>query len=247
MLDYACGTGSITKALGPLVTNVVGMDVSENMVQKYNEEAAAAGLQPEQVHAVVGDLLAEEVPDHLNTADYHNFDVVVVGLGFHHFENPLEAIKRLSARLKPESGVLLIIDFLPFEANKIHGDEKNTIQSGGFTRSNLEKLHNIAHLNNFSFSVIDEEAVMELQEGTEKRKLFISRAKRPPTAWGKFANWVYSMQVEASRQTNTMTKPQHEIPQQLGVFGQTRTHAGGVQKQKDTWTEQVQKLGYYSR
>lgn len=46
---------------------------------------------------------------------FSNFDMACVGLGFHHFDDPELAAKRLVQRLKP-GGVLVIIDFLP------HGD-----------------------------------------------------------------------------------------------------------------------------
>lgn len=45
-------------------------------------------------------------------ARFSNFDVACVGLGFHHFDDPGLAAKRLVQRLKT-GGVLVIIDFLP--------------------------------------------------------------------------------------------------------------------------------------
>lgn len=241
MLDYACGTGCITKALGPWVTRIIGIDVSENMVKKYNEEAESAGLKPEQVSAVVGDLLADEVPEYLKTPDYYEFDIAVVGLGFHHFENPLVAIQRLTERLKSDTGVLMIIDFLPFDTNE-HGEAGKTIKYGGFTKDNLETLHKIARLQKFSFSVVDDPAVMELHEGTVKRKLFISRARREATAWGRFANWLHGMQLEAGSQAWTQMNPREKPPTKLGIVGQTAAFAEGTKA--DDWHKKMSKLGY---
>ncbi|KAF2479679.1 S-adenosyl-L-methionine-dependent methyltransferase [Neohortaea acidophila] len=226
LLDYACGTGSVTKAYGPLVTKVIGVDISPNMVQLYNQEAASAGLQPEQVRAVAGDLFADEVPAELNTAEFYNFDVIVVGLGFHHFENPVLAIQRLSERLKAGRGVLMIIDFLPFE-NEAEDGANGTIKHAGFQRSNLLRLHDLAKLEKFSFSVVDEEAVMQLQHGTRKRKMFVTKALAPPTAWGKFSNWLTQYQITASEQMRI--EPKRPVPQQLGFTGQTNV------AQSDTW------------
>ncbi|KJY01117.1 hypothetical protein TI39_contig302g00005 [Zymoseptoria brevis] len=120
LLDYACGTGSITQALGPHVSTIRGIDISENMVTKYNEAASSSGLTHEQAHAVVGDLFTQTVAPELCTSEWYNFDIAVIGLGFHHFEHPDLAIKRLAERLKPETGVLVIVDFLPFEASGHH-------------------------------------------------------------------------------------------------------------------------------
>jgi len=57
------------------------------------------------------------IPDDPNPAafacpEFFNFDVVAVGLGFHHFDDPALAARRLAERLK-HGGVLTILDFLP--------------------------------------------------------------------------------------------------------------------------------------
>jgi SAM-dependent methyltransferase len=54
----------------------------------------------------------DEDPEAFRDAKFSGFDLAVVGLGFHHFDDPDLAAKRLAARLKP-GGVLMIIDFLP--------------------------------------------------------------------------------------------------------------------------------------
>ncbi|KAK3709402.1 hypothetical protein LTR37_010963 [Vermiconidia calcicola] len=220
LLDYACGTGSITRALGPWVTHIRGIDISENMVQKYNETAQSSGLTSEQANAVVGDLLAEEVPSHLTTEEYYNFDIAVIGLGFHHFENPMLAIQRLTERLKPGTGVLLIIDFLPFDPEQEgpQGAVKHTIKHGGFARTNMEKMYEKAGLENFSFSVLEEPAVMETKHGgTNKRDVFIARGRREPTKWGKVVDWFWSMQHVATDQFQI--EPREEVPKEFNLVG----------------------------
>lgn len=223
LLDYACGTGSITRALGPSVTTIRGIDISENMVQRYNEAAQSAGLESKRVNAIVGDLLAEEVPDHLKTPEYYDFDIAVIGLGFHHFENPVLAVERLAERLKPGTGVLLIVDFLPFddEADGSSDPWKGTIKNRGFARANMEKLYSVAKLEKFSFSMLEEPVVMGSEDSTKKRSLFFAKGKKAATAWGKIANWVYDMQMAASEQTKSMTPGKDEPGQgQLGFFGE---------------------------
>ncbi|KAK1844698.1 methyltransferase domain-containing protein [Colletotrichum chrysophilum] len=39
LLDYACGTGLISRALAQFTTHCVGIDISENMVAAYNARA----------------------------------------------------------------------------------------------------------------------------------------------------------------------------------------------------------------
>ncbi|KAI8951560.1 S-adenosyl-L-methionine-dependent methyltransferase [Xylaria longipes] len=112
LLDYACGTGMMSRALAPYTTQCIGMDISEEMVGAYNTRAENQGLSREEMHAVLGDLGSETVSDALSSPELFNFDVAVVGGGFHHFGDPALAAKRLVERLKP-GGVLLIWDFLP--------------------------------------------------------------------------------------------------------------------------------------
>lgn len=56
----------------------------------------------------------DQDPDAFRDPKFFGFDLAVVGLGFHHFDDPELAAKRLVVRLRP-GGVLMIIDFLPHE------------------------------------------------------------------------------------------------------------------------------------
>ena len=220
LLDYACGTGSITKIMGPWVTTIRGIDISENMVQKYNEAARSSDIPPERVNAVVGDLFAEEVPEHLKAEEYYNFDLAVIGLGFHHFENPVLAVQRIAERLRPGTGTLLIIDFLPFDDEQQNSEDPwtGTIKTRGFARANIEKLYKLAKLEKFSFSLVDEPAVMETKEGeTKKRSIFIARGRKEATTWGKISNWMYGVQMQAADQFSMV--PRDDMPDELNLFG----------------------------
>jgi SAM-dependent methyltransferase len=214
LLDYACGTGAITNALGPCVTTIRGIDISENMVEQYNKAALTSGLKPEQASAAVGDLVGETVPAHLNGPEYQDFDLAVIGLGFHHMEDPARAAKRLTERLKPGTGVLLIIDFLPFESEHQLGEEyrkqlpeghdfpdmSSTIKHTGFQRQGIKKLFEDAGLEDFGWSVLDDPSILELKSGTRQRTLFFAKGRRAPTAWQKLSNWIGGLQDSAAGQ-----------------------------------------------
>ena len=205
LLDYACGTGAVTQALGSYVHTIRGIDISENMVSHFNEAARSSGLSELQANAVVGDLLGATVPSHLNTPDYYDFDIAAIGLGFHHFEDPALAARRLTERLKPATGVLVIVDFLPFEPSDLakdpkYSDMQHTIKHNGFTSAGLKRLFEQAGLEDFDFVTLPEQAVMELKDGTKKRTLFIAKGRRAPTAMGKFWNWVGGVQDAVSGQ-----------------------------------------------
>ncbi|XXH05782.1 hypothetical protein Hte_012220 [Hypoxylon texense] len=117
LLDYACGTGMMTRALAPYTTQCVGIDISENMVAAYNSRAEYQGISPDEMHAIVGDLAAADGPQPADLLTHPRlsgrpFDVATVGGGLHHFADPELAAERLARRLRP-GGVLLVWDFAP--------------------------------------------------------------------------------------------------------------------------------------
>ena len=223
LLDYACGTGSITTALGSSVTQIRGIDVSEAMVERYNEAARSAGLSPEKAEAVVGDLCGPGTwttgytgDAKLGGAEFYNFDIAVVALGFHHFEDPARAIKRLGERLKPRTGVLVIVDFLPFTPNhenaaghehgssNEHGTStaEHSIKHHGFTGDQMREFYQKAGLENFDIVALKQPAVMELASGTQHRTIFIAKGRRASTRWQRFSAWVGDWQNSAGGQVN---------------------------------------------
>jgi hypothetical protein len=104
------------------------------MVQHYNEAARSSGLTPEQAHAVVGDLIGSEDPaTELSGPEFYNFDVAAIGLGFHHFEDPPLAVKRLGERLKAETGVLRPLTTTTTAATPTQANNKSAAPS---TQSN---------------------------------------------------------------------------------------------------------------
>jgi SAM-dependent methyltransferase len=68
------------------------------------------------MHAYQGNLCdpTDPNPTALAAPEFSNFDIAAVGLGFHHFDDPALAARRLAERLKT-GGVLMILDFLPHD------------------------------------------------------------------------------------------------------------------------------------
>lgn len=210
----------MTKVMGPWATHFRGIDISQNMVDIYNQTARESGLKEEQVNAVVGDLLAEEVPESLKGEEWFGFDIAIVGLGFHHFENPVRAVERLTERLKPATGVLLIIDFLPFDKDSASqpAAAQGTIKHGGFARTNMEKIFKVAKLENFSFSVMEETVELVGKDGTTtERTVFFARGRKEATAWGKVTKWFADMQGTAGEQFQIT--PREKVQEEFNLMG----------------------------
>lgn len=178
------------------------------MVTKFNEAAQSSGLTKEKAHAVLGNLCGKTVDEDLNSPDLQNFDIAVIGLGFHHFEDPGLAIKRLAERLKPDTGVLVIVDFLPFSHTTPHPHGKEvdfpdmsaTIKHSGFTGEQMRDLYQQAGFGEFDVVALAKPTVMELKSGRTERTIFIAKGKRAPTTWQKLSSWVGGLQDMAAGQ-----------------------------------------------
>jgi ubiquinone/menaquinone biosynthesis C-methylase UbiE len=199
LLDYACGTGAITRALGPYVHTIRGIDLSEKMVAAYNEAATRSGLTSQQARAVVGDMCGEEPPaadSELQSAEYRDFDIAVIGLGFHHFEDTTRALRRLTERVRLGTGVVVIVDFLPsgghYHGHHHHGHQgaheqkpghefpemQHTIKHDGFTKDQMHSMFTEVGLGDFDFATVEEPSVMDLASGTVTKTLFVAKGRR---------------------------------------------------------------------
>jgi len=211
LLDYACGTGLVTKALQPYINRAIGIDISPSMVSRYNELFTTTPSHPFIAKAKVADYLAEQprTKDTEATQDTENkegdaeFDLAVVGLGFHHFHDPAHALGVLKARLK-RGGVLAIVDFLPFPAGghshghgHEHGHEHKqkesgksdgafpeealpTIKTSGFSEEDMARLFEGAGLADVRFEVMDGEVEMFVGNDERRvvRRVFVATAVR---------------------------------------------------------------------
>lgn len=176
----------MTAALAGYATEYVGIDISQNMVAEYNKrfsepssKAETISPQPEKLnaYAIVGDLLDPTgVPASLEDKKYYNFDLAVVGGGFHHFENVELATQSLTDRLKP-GGVLIIWDFLAHAPEDLHGDPAlHTIAHHGFDESRVRQLFGGAGLTDVDMKLMDGKVTIR---GTAERQGFLAKGKKP--------------------------------------------------------------------
>ncbi|KAI1110468.1 S-adenosyl-L-methionine-dependent methyltransferase [Nemania sp. NC0429] len=115
LLDYACGFGAVSTALLEHADVIRGIDVSDYMVDAYNQLAAQLGAFPQRMSAVQGNVLDDEYYNGssaaMNGPDLLDVDAVVMTMALHHIQDPVALLSKLVQRLRP-GGVLVIIDWL---------------------------------------------------------------------------------------------------------------------------------------
>ncbi|CAE7078154.1 unnamed protein product [Rhizoctonia solani] len=111
VMDFACGTGMISQHLAAHAKKIIGVDISPNSVDFYNERAAKQGVSPNEMKAICADLTERGKTEH-DLFDGIQFDVIVCSGAYHHFDDINAMTKILASYLKPGTGVLAVIDIL---------------------------------------------------------------------------------------------------------------------------------------
>jgi ubiquinone/menaquinone biosynthesis C-methylase UbiE len=180
VLDYACGPGTMTNILSSHATHFIGLDISEKMVEAYNESFAPndADDGPQvNAKAVTGDLLIPTGPSSSTSGpEFFGFDLAVVGFGFHHFENIVLATERLTARLKP-NGVFLIADFITHAKNEDH-PAAHTVAHHGFDEEEVQRVFGGAGLVDVGVLRMPGEIWMEAGGQKSSRQVFLAKGRK---------------------------------------------------------------------
>jgi len=162
IMDYACGTGLISQNFAPHVKTIVGVDVSEGMVQHYNTRVGNQGIPAEEMRAVHVELKERPAvadPDVKDQLDGIFFDAVVCAQAYHHFADIAETTRVLTSYLKPGTGVLLVADMIKTDqtvsAHESAPDAatwKHVVaHKGGFTESEMRAAFTAAGLERFEW------------------------------------------------------------------------------------------------
>ncbi|ESK92207.1 hexaprenyldihydroxybenzoate methyltransferase [Moniliophthora roreri MCA 2997] len=173
VLDYACGTGLNSKEILPHVRSILGVDISQSMVDKYNEQANNQGMEPNEMRAICADLRGE--PGEL---DDSKFDVVICCMSYHHFADPLLTSRKLAYFLKP-GGYLFVADvestqdcaeILPSSASHV------VAHKHGFSQEVVKSFFQEADLVSFDFR-----RVTKARKNGREVNIFLARGIKPGT------------------------------------------------------------------
>lgn len=153
------------------------------MVAEYNKIVENQGIPHSEMFAYKGNLIdaSDPSPASFSGPEFYNFDIAAVGLGFHHFDDPVLAAKRLAERLKP-GGVLLIIDFQPHE--HVHHDHPaaKTVTHMGFSEEDTKKMFENAGVGKDFECVLLGKGIVFTDKANEQktvtRKVFMARGER---------------------------------------------------------------------
>lgn len=102
VLDVACGPGTLSLKLAPLVREVVGVDLTDELLSIARRKAAEAGLS--NVTFSPGDVDGLPFPD-------ASFDLVVCGSALHHFPDPGKVFGEMARVCRP-GGRIGVIDIV---------------------------------------------------------------------------------------------------------------------------------------
>ncbi|KAF1991581.1 S-adenosyl-L-methionine-dependent methyltransferase [Aulographum hederae CBS 113979] len=178
LLDYACGTGMMTRTFAPHITSATGVDVSPAMIKAFNTCIPDSGLPYHRVSAVVGDIISDPPSSSVTGPDFQDFDLIAIGFAYHHFEHQDVSVRKLSERLKP-GGVFLITDFAGEQKGHVPEEAAATMKVTGFEEEDVKSVFAKEGLVDFGLEVLKENVVFEMDGVTIDRKVFIAKGRKP--------------------------------------------------------------------
>ncbi|KAJ7144936.1 S-adenosyl-L-methionine-dependent methyltransferase [Mycena crocata] len=144
VLDYACGTGIVSRRLAPHCKTLLGVDISQGMVDEFNKGVQSHSLNTEQIRALRAELKGEDTE-----LDGMKFDIIICSLAYHHFGDIAAVTTLLTFFLKP-GGTLLVADFPTMDPTALPvGFEHVVAHSHGISEAAIKGVYEGAGLQGF--------------------------------------------------------------------------------------------------
>ncbi|KAG8217170.1 S-adenosyl-L-methionine-dependent methyltransferase [Butyriboletus roseoflavus] len=151
VMDFACGTGLISRVLAAEdPKSIVGVDISQGMVDRYNKIVSDHGIPPEEMRAIC-------TTPHEKQLQGMTFDVIVCASAYHHLTSIDEVTQSLVTTYLNPGGSLLVSDIVHGELTHeiFHKHSDHVVpHKGGFTEEEIRSTFEKAGLKNFTFEII---------------------------------------------------------------------------------------------
>ncbi|KIL61165.1 hypothetical protein M378DRAFT_180178 [Amanita muscaria Koide BX008] len=145
-MDFACGTGLISKHLVPHVKTIVGVDISQGMVDQYNLRVQRESIPAEKMRAVRAELEGKA-----GELDDMKFDVIVCSAAYHHFESIARVTQTLAFFLKP-GGSLLVVDLEEMDPSMFNDEQRQLVaHAHGLSEAEIRKTFEGAGLESVTY------------------------------------------------------------------------------------------------
>lgn len=130
----------MSRLLAPHVHEIIGVDISQGMVDYYNQRVFNQGIPPEEMRAVCAELTGADTD-----LDGKKFDIIVCSQAYHHFAD-IAAVTRILASLLKPNGRLFVADLMKYDPSifKQHNHAGPTEHTHGHGRPH-EHAHTHTH------------------------------------------------------------------------------------------------------
>jgi len=130
LLDVACGAGHVAEALAPYVRQVVGIDLTQVLLDLGNDRLRGT--------AVGNVLLQRGNANDLPFVD-DSFDLVVCRSSVHHFPDPEPPMREMARVCRPGGRVVVSDMVVPNDGVRVAFDELHTAMDPSHARALLEQ------------------------------------------------------------------------------------------------------------
>ncbi|KAI5809999.1 S-adenosyl-L-methionine-dependent methyltransferase [Peziza echinospora] len=176
VLDCSCNPGLMSQIIAPYVKHVTGVDPSDATINEYNRRAANQRLYPNKVRGFPGDLSTYNPDPRLEYSEFYNFDLAIIGPGFHISNYPQVILMHIYRRLK-SGGIILIMDYeSPYQG---YSSVPSQSRHYGYTRGELQALLEQQGLADvYVEALTDSEGNSILDEGGQRQLVLAKGVKK---------------------------------------------------------------------